>query len=89
MKTSWNEIRRIEKYLKGRMPLADRQAFESMMSVNPVLRLNVELQAKVYSMLALYNRAKIRAEVQRVHEKIFSDASRKTFTENILQLFKP
>jgi len=88
MKTSWNEIQLIEKYLLGHLSTDKKILFEQRMSDSPMLRVNVDVQRKVYDLLRLYNRWKIRADVERVHERVFTDPAKAPFTESILLLFK-
>ncbi|SKC61509.1 hypothetical protein [Ohtaekwangia koreensis] len=88
MRTSLNDIALAEKYLLGKLEPEETLVFEARLLTNPVLRWNVAAQKKVYSVLKLYHRKKLKKEVQVVHQTIFNDAKHQDFKQEILQLFK-
>ncbi|HEX5168462.1 MAG TPA: hypothetical protein VFW11_04770 [Cyclobacteriaceae bacterium] len=88
MRTSLNEIEQVEKYLFKKMNIDESLLFEARMLIHPMLRLNVSAQKKVYSLIKLYHRKKIKEEIEVIHQKLFTDPSKKEFQRSIHQLFK-
>ena len=88
MRTSLNEIKHVEKYLFKQLSAEESLLFEAKLLVNPVLRLNVRIQEKIYSLIKMYHRKKIKAEFEIIHDNLFSDPAKKEFQQSIHQLFK-
>jgi hypothetical protein len=88
MRTSLNEIRDAEKYLFKQLNTEDSLLFEAKMVINPLLRLNVSIQKKVYSLLKMYHRKKLREEFEIIHDKLFNHPDKRAFQESVHQLFK-
>ena len=88
MRTSLNEIRQIEKYLLRQLSTEEALVFEARLLTNPVLKANAYLQQKVYQLLRIYHRKKLKEEVEAVHQRLFSDPEKADFQQNIIHLFK-
>ncbi len=88
MRTSLNEIKHVEKYLFKQLSAEETLLFEAKLLVNPILRLNVRIQEKIYSLIKMYHRKKLKEEFEIIHENLFSDPARKEFQQSIHQLFK-
>jgi hypothetical protein len=88
MKTSWNNTELIEQYLKGQLNVDDALVFEANLLVDPFLRMNVFLQKKIYLLITLYGRKKLKAEIEQVHNHLFENPDKIIFQERIHQLFK-
>jgi hypothetical protein len=88
MRTSLNEIRHAEKYLFKQLNTEESLLFEAKMLINPLLRLNVSIQKKVYSLIRLYHRKKLKEELETIHENLFNHPDKKEFRESVHQLFK-
>ena len=88
MRTSLNEIRKIENYLDGKLNSEESIAFQTELFTNAVLKLNVYVQQKVYSILRLYHRKKLKEEIENVHRRIFEDEKNVVFQQSIFQLLK-
>ena len=88
MRTSLNEIRKIENYLDGKLNSEESIAFQTELFSNAVLKLNVYVQQKVYSILRLYHRKKLKEEIENVHRRIFEDEKNVVFQQSIFQLLK-
>ena len=86
MKTSTN-VSEIENYLFGKLDTASKLLFEAKLLINPVLKLNVESQRRLYSIIKLSGRRKIKSELEQIHSQLFSDAKKRTFQQRIYQLF--
>ena len=87
MKTSITEIIRIEKYLSGELKVGDKLLFDGRLIVDKGLQDNVRLHRLVQRLVRLYQRKKMKAEVERVHLKLFGDPAKTRFCESVLQHF--
>ncbi|HWA33602.1 MAG TPA: hypothetical protein VG737_05710 [Cyclobacteriaceae bacterium] len=88
MRTSLIEIRDAEKYLKGEMRPEESLVFEARILTNDNLSSNVSLQQKLYGLLLLFQRKKIKADVLEIHTRLFSQRKHGEFQERIRQIFK-
>lgn len=88
MRTSLNDIRNIENYLEGKLNPEELLVFQARLLSDPVLKLNVYVQQKVYSILRLYHRKKLKEEVETVHQRVFGDPLKVKFQQAVYQLFK-
>jgi hypothetical protein len=87
MKTSWNDIRQAEDYLTGNIKEEDALVMKAKLLIDPVLRANMAAQKKVYSLIRMYGRKKLRAELDAIQEELFQDTAKHSFREKIVQLF--
>jgi hypothetical protein len=87
MRTSMNEIKQAEDFLLGKLPSANALLFKANLFLDPMLRLNVAAQKKLYTLVRAYGRKKIKLEVESVREKIFADPEKISFRQKIAQLF--
>jgi hypothetical protein len=88
MRTSLNDIRQTENYLHRTLSPEESLLFEARLLSDPVLRLNVYVQQKVYSLLRLYHRKKTKEALEEVHQRIFHDPAKADLQQQIAQLFK-
>jgi hypothetical protein len=86
MKTSTN-VSEIENYLFGKLDTPSKLVFEARLLINPVLKLNVESQRRLYSIIKLSGRRKIKSELEQIHRRLFSDIQKNIFQQGIHQLF--
>jgi hypothetical protein len=86
MKTS-NDISQIEKYIFGKLRTSSRLLFEAKLLIDPLLNVNVEMQRKLYSIIRVSGRRKIKSEISRVHQTLFTDPSYQTFQKTTFELF--
>ncbi len=87
MKTSLNDIQLIELHLHGGLKPKEAAAFYARLAVEPLLRLQVGFQQKVYSLIKMYAHRKLKSEIEAVHQRIFRDPERIAFQQNVLRLF--
>ena len=87
MKTSMSESIQIERFLLGELSALERQVFNAEMQQSPGLRLRVYFQKKVHLLVKLYHRKKLKAELELLHEELFSDPDKSQFRENIHHIF--
>ena len=87
MRTSLNEIKKAEDFLSGKLSGAEAVLMQARLLIDPVLRMNLAFQRKVYALVTLYGRRKLKAEIEDVHDRIFQDPARAAYREEIAQLF--
>ena len=81
------ETKEIDRYLLGKLRPASRLLFEARLLIDPALKLRVEWQQKLYSIIKGSGRRQIKAEVARIHHQLFSDPAKCDFQRNVFQLF--
>lgn len=82
-----HEIKEIENYLQGNLNPSSKLVFEARLSLDPVLTLRVNWQRRLYSIIRLSGRRKIKSEAERIHRRLFSDPAKQGFRQQIFQLF--
>ena len=88
MKTSWIETKGIEDYLLGKLDPQQRLVFKAGLLVNAVLEERCEQQQIAYHLVKIYGRKQLKAELEIVHQKLFSQKEHKNFREKVLSFFK-
>ncbi len=88
MKISWHDTRHIERYLNNKLSQEEKILFEAQLALDPLFKLNVELLKKSYSLIKLYGRRKMKAEIGKIHYKLFHSPEHVIFQQRIQQLFK-
>lgn len=88
MRTSLNEIRLIDGYIFNNNPAEDALLLDAMLIVNPALSGQIIWQKRAHIMLMQYSRKKLMAEIESVHQKLFSEPAHKNFRQKISSFFK-
>ena len=88
MKISWNDTRRIEQYLDDELSEEEKTLFEPQLVLDPHFKVNLRLQKKIHSLINLYGRRKMKAEIGKIHHKLFHNPEHIIFQQRIQQLFK-
>ena len=81
------ETREIDRYLLDKLSPASRLLFEARLLIDPTLKLRVDWQQKLYSIIKRSGRRQMKSEVARVHHQLFSDPAKREFQLNVFQLF--
>ena len=81
------ETREIERYLLDKLSPAARLLFEARLLIDPTLKLRVDWQQKLYSIIKRSGRRQVKSEAARVHHQLFSDPAKREFQVNVFQLF--
>jgi hypothetical protein len=89
MTTSPNNTQRIEQYLQGRLSSSEELLFEAWMIAQPELRTEVMLQEKVYRLIRMYHRKKLKEELEALHQRLFNDPRKRSFRQRIERIFQP
>jgi hypothetical protein len=82
-----DEVRDIDKYLFDKLDEPSELVFEARMLIDPTLKLRVEWQKRIYAIVRLSGRRRIRNEAERIHRQLFDDPTRSSFQQDVLQLF--
>ena len=81
------ETREIDRYLLDKLSPASRLLFEARLLIDPTLKLRVDWQQKLYSIIKRSGRRQMKSEVALVHRQLFSDPAKREFQLNVFQLF--
>ena len=87
MKISWNDTRRIQRYLDNELSGEEKILFEAQLVLDPHFKLHVRLQKQIHSLIRLYGRRKMKAEIGKIHHKLFQNPEHVIFQQRIQQLF--
>ena len=87
MKTS-NEVKLIEDFLQGKLPVSSRLVFEARLILDATLRGRVVAQRKLYSLIRQSGRRKIRSEIEKRHHVLFTAPEHENFRKQVHQLFQ-
>jgi hypothetical protein len=88
MKISWNDTRHIERYLNNELSKEEKILFETQLVLDPRFKLNVGLLKQIHSLIKLYGRRKMKAEIGKIEHKLFQSPEHVIFQQRIKQLFK-
>jgi hypothetical protein len=88
MKISWNDTRHIERYLNNELSKEEKILFETQLVLDPRFKLNVGLLKQIHSLIKLYGRRKMKAEIGKIQHKLFQSPEHVIFQQRIKQLFK-
>lgn len=87
MTISPNNIGLIEKYLQGRLSPSDKELFEITLLIDPDLRSALYFQKKTHLLIKMYNREKLKEELEALHQRIFNDPGKQDLRRRIYKLF--
>jgi hypothetical protein len=88
MKISWNDTHHIERYLDNELSKEEKILFETQLVLDPRFKLNVGLLKQIHSLIKLYGRRKMKAEIGKIQHKLFQSPEHVIFQQRIKQLFK-
>jgi hypothetical protein len=87
MRTSLNEIKLVDDYIFNRANVEDAVVFDAMLIINPGLSEQVMWQKRAHNIIQQYSRKKLKAEIEVVHQRLFSTSGHQTFRQKILGFF--
>jgi hypothetical protein len=87
MKIFSNRARWIEQFLLTPMTTAKQRKAENLLQRFPRLREEVQWQKEAYLLVRLYNRKKIREQLEEIHQMLMSDRHKTVFQIKINQIF--
>ena len=87
MRTSLHEIQQIEDYLFQYAGEADACLFEARLILEPALREKMAWQQKTYELITQYSRRQLKAELEAIHQKLFTAPAHRSFRDRIRSIF--
>lgn len=87
MKTLPHKVPQIEKYLLQQMNPEERLLFEAQMVLHPDLAEQTQWQQHTYHLVRQYGRQQLRAELEQVHQTLFTHSKYERFQQKVLRLF--
>lgn len=87
MRTSLNNIARIDALLQKKLQPADALVFEARLLVDAELKNNVAAQQQVYSLVQQYGRNQLKTEIEAVHGQLFNSPKHLSFRQKIARIF--
>lgn len=87
MRTSLNDIQQIDDYLLQYASKTDRALFESRLILQPALQENLLWQQKTYDIIKQHSRRRLKAEIETVHQHLFTEPEHISFRRKILEIF--
>ena len=88
MRTSLNNIKEIDDHVLGVAAPQDGLLFEAKMILNPELRANVYWHRQTLNLVHQYGRQQLRADIEAIHQQLFTQPEHRSFRETILRFFK-
>ncbi|RCH56458.1 hypothetical protein DJ568_00945 [Mucilaginibacter hurinus] len=82
-----NNIKRIEDYMAGRLLPGDKLLFDADRILNAETEHNVLAQRHTYTLIEKYGRKKLKAEIEAVHQQLFTNKKYRNFAQRVLRLF--
>jgi hypothetical protein len=88
MRTSLNNIKEIDDHIHGLASPQDSLLLQAKMIVNPELKLNVMWHKQTLKLVQQYGRDQLRADIEAVHQQLFTLPGHLSFRQSILRFFK-
>ncbi len=83
-----NETQHIEQYLNRALAPEDHLLMEAQLLIDPTLRDKVLWQERSHELVRAYSRKQIRAEIEKAHQRLFSESRFSAFRKKIQHIFK-
>ncbi|SDH41563.1 hypothetical protein ACRQ5D_33510 [Mucilaginibacter sp. P25] len=87
MRTSLNEIKEIDDHVLGQTAPDDALLFEAKRIINPSLKYKVMWHKQTLTLVQQYGRNSLKAEIETVHQKLFSLPEHAGFRQKVMRLF--
>ena len=89
MKTSWNDIALIERYLDEQLDADELRAFDDRLTMDSAFKQNVSAQSHVRQLVRKHFLLRMRKEARELHDQFYNDPTRRPMRLAIDALFKP
>jgi hypothetical protein len=83
-----NDVQHIERYLNSALAPEDHLLMEAQLIIDPALRDKVLWQERSHELIRAYSRKQIRSEIEKAHQRLFSESRFSTFRKKIQHIFK-
>ena len=87
MRTSLNEIKEIDDHVLGQTAPDEVLLFEAKRIINPSLKYKVMWHKQTLALVQQYGRNSLKAEIETIHQKLFSLPEHVGFRQKIMRLF--
>lgn len=88
MRTSLNNLKLVDDHLLGLATPQDSLLLDAHLILYPALRDDIYWHKQTHSLVQQYSRKQLRAEIEAVHQKLFTAAEHVSFRQQILRFFK-
>ena len=82
------ETQKLEDYLLGTMQPEERLLMEANFLLKADLQEKAKWQENTYTLIRQYSRKQLRAEIEAVHNKLFTEKKFESFRQKISSIFK-
>lgn len=83
-----NETQQLEAYLKGEMSAENKLVMEARLLLMSGLKEKLEWQEKTYALIKEHGRRQLKLELEKVHQRLFSEKRFESFRKKIESIFK-
>ena len=83
-----DEIKLIDDHLFKRLSPGESIVFDAKRILDPVLDDKLIWQENTHAIIKQYSRKKLKAEIEAVHQQVFTEAKHHSFRLKIMSLFK-
>jgi hypothetical protein len=87
MRTSLAKIKEQDDFLSGRLSPEEEALFQAKLIIDAPLRLDLFLLKRTLALVQLFSRRQLRAEIEQVHETLFSGAEHADFQQQVREIF--
>lgn len=88
MRTSLNNLKLTEEYLNGQATPGDALLFEARLIIEPELNEQMQHQQQAYRLISQYGRQQLKAQLEEVHQQLFTLSRYARFRQQVLTLFR-
>ena len=88
MRTSLNNLKLVDDHLLGLATPQDNLLLQAKVILNPALSDDIYWHKQTYNLVQQYGRKQLRAEIEAVHNRLFTRPEHLTFRQSILRFFK-
>ena len=88
MKTSWNDIALIERYLDENLNDEETKSFEDRLACDATFKINVLAQTQVRALVKKHYLIHMRQQAKILHVKLYNDPARRPLRQALEALFK-
>ena len=88
MRTSLNNIQLVDDYLLGIATPQDSLLLQAKVIINPSLNDEIYWHKQTHGLVQQYGRKQLRAEIEAVHNQLFTRTEHLSFRQSILRFFK-
>jgi len=87
MRTLLREVLEIENHLLGKSAPEEQLLFDAKLIIDAELRDKTAMQNRTYDLIRLHGRRQLKAELQVIRQKLFTEPTHQSFADRIRRLF--